>query len=84
MSKDQEMLFDYYLENQPGFVEKYNGKSIILKDFQVVGVYDSDWDAAQFAMEKFPRESYIVQRVSPGIEAYTVIVASNFVLNAIA
>lgn len=83
MYKDQEKLFDYYLENQNGFIEKYNGKSIILKDYEVVGVYDSDWDAAQYAMEKFPVGTFIVQKVTPGLGAYTVFITSNFVLQEI-
>lgn len=78
---NQEMLkqFNYYVEHQAEFIEKYNGKAIVLKDFEVVGVQDNEWEAFDSASKKYEPETFIVQQVSPGPGAYTVVISSNFV-----
>lgn len=72
-------LFHYYIENQKEILKKYNGKVIILKDFEVVGAYDNEWDAYETASEKYKPGTFIIQDVSPGTEAYTVVISSSFV-----
>ena len=72
-------LFRYYIAHQDEFIARYNGKSILLVDFDVKGVFEDDLEAIQFACKEFTPGSFIVQKVSPGVEAYTVSIASNFV-----
>lgn len=79
MNENLHKLFEYYINNQAEFVEKYNSKSIILKDFEVVGVFDNEYEAAKNALEKYPPGTFIVQQVEPGIDSYTVTIGSNFV-----
>lgn len=80
MYEELNKQFQYFIENQDKFVEKYNGRTIVLKNYKVIGVYDDEWDAVEEAQEKFEPGTYIVQRVTPGTEAYTVAISSNFVL----
>ena len=34
--------FDFYLANQDAMVERYDGKVIVIKAREVIGVYDSE------------------------------------------
>ncbi len=65
-------LFDYYLAHQDEFVEKYNGQVVAIKDNKVIGAYD-DYGTAFFETGKTHEpETFLLQRVSPGPEEYTV------------
>ena len=65
-------LFDYYLAQQDDFVEKYNGQVVAIKDNKVIGAY-ADYVTAFFETGKTHEpETFLLQRVSPGPEAYTV------------
>lgn len=73
-------LFEYYLANQNDLVEKYNGKVVVIKDNQVIGAYDSEIAAFVATSKEHQPGSFIIQRVTPGQNAYTVNVASNLVV----
>jgi hypothetical protein len=64
--------FDYYREHHDSFVRLYNGKVIVLKDRVVLGAYDEEIDAINETMKKEPLGTFLVQKVTPGSEAYTV------------
>lgn len=70
--------FDFYLKNQTCFVEKYNGKVIVLKDEQVIGVYDSEIDAVNETSKKYELGTFLVQRCSPGSENTTITFHSRY------
>ncbi len=63
--------FHYYLENQDSFVEEYNGKVIVIKDGEVLGVYDSTIEAVTETEIDHELGTFLVQPVSPGPDAYT-------------
>jgi len=63
--------FRYYTEHQDSFVKKYNGKVIVLKGNEVVGVYDSDIEAYIKAQEQHKLGTFLIQRVSSGANEYT-------------
>jgi len=71
MSESLEKEFDYYIENQDQFVEKYNGKVIVLKDNQVIGVYGSEAEAVKETSKKHEIGTFLVQRCAPGEDNYT-------------
>ena len=71
--------FDYYLKHKEEFLKKYEGKAIVLKDFEVVETNKSEWEAFKKASKKYKQGTFIVQKVLPGTEAYTVVISSNFV-----
>ena len=63
--------FEYYLANQAALVGQYNGMYVVIKDQQVVGVYDSQATAVSQAQQKYALGTFLVQKVEPGTGAYT-------------
>ncbi|MCY3923506.1 MAG: hypothetical protein OXG27_14100 [Chloroflexi bacterium] len=63
--------FEHYLANQDSFVEEYDGKVIVIKDCQVVGVYESELEAINEAKKEHELGTFLVQRVSAGSEGHT-------------
>ena len=64
--------FDYYLANQDALVEQFNGRVIVIKDCVVLGAYGSAIEAVLETQEQHELGTFLVQRVSPGTESYTV------------
>lgn len=75
--------FDFYLKHQEEFVQKYNKKAIAIKDFQVIGVYDTEFEAVQKTSEKHEMGTFIVQYVSQGPGAYTVFISPSVVFESV-
>lgn len=63
--------FDFYLSNQQEFVEKYNGKVIVIKSQELIGVYDSLVEAIDETKKTHKLGTFLVQEVEPGTNAYT-------------
>lgn len=63
--------FEYYLKNQQDFVKKYNGKTIVIKDGQVIGVYPDEGTAVAETSKKHELGTFLVQVCTPGTDAYT-------------
>ncbi len=63
--------FDYFLEHQDDLVEKYDGKVVVIKDCEVLGVYHSHIEAITRTQERHELGTFLVQAVSPGPDAYT-------------
>lgn len=72
MSKVQADLFEFYQKNQDKFVKMYNNQSIVIKGNKVVAVAENEWKAYKEVREKLKSGTYIIQRVTPGPEAFTV------------
>jgi hypothetical protein len=66
----QEQFF-WYLDNQDELVKKYNGKFIVIKDKSVVGSYDTDSEALFESTKQYELGTFIIQKCTPGEEAYT-------------
>ncbi|MDR1722693.1 MAG: DUF5678 domain-containing protein [Tannerella sp.] len=64
-------LFLWYLANQDRLVKRYNGKYVAISGNKVVGSYDSDCKAVAETEKKYPLGTFIVQKCTPGTEAYT-------------
>jgi len=74
--------FHYYLDNQEEFVKQYNGKAIAIKDFEVIGVFDSESMAIEETQKRgYELGTFLVQRVSPGSEAYTVNIYTPYIVS---
>ena len=71
MENQLDKQFKFYLENQDTFVEQYDGKVIVLKNEKVLGAYETELDAVNQTRIHHELGTFIVQRVSPGDEAYT-------------
>lgn len=68
---DMKDLFQYYLNNQDEFVKKYNGKYIVIKDFEVVGAFEKEADAYFDSETKYGLGNFLIQLCTPGDGAYT-------------
>ncbi len=66
-----EKEFKYYLEHQDELVKEYNGKFIVIKDCEVIGVFDSELEAVEKTAEKYELGTFLVQKCEPGTESYT-------------
>ena len=71
MVEKLEKEFKYYLEHQDEFVEKYNGKFIVIQDSEVIGVFDSELEAVKKTSEQYELGTFLVQKCEPGTESYT-------------
>ncbi|MDD4730199.1 MAG: hypothetical protein PHN55_15790 [Dysgonamonadaceae bacterium] len=63
--------FEWYLKNQQDLVNRYNGKILVIKDKEIVGVYDSEDIALFEASKKFGLGNFLIQLCTPGNDAYT-------------
>lgn len=63
--------FDYFLKHHTDLVERYNGRVVVIYDEQVDGDYETELEALNAAKAKHELGTFIVQKVSPGKEAYT-------------
>lgn len=63
--------FEYYLENQDDLVEKYRGKFLVIKDREVIGVYENELEAINKTKEKYELGTFLVQKCEPGSESYS-------------
>lgn len=63
--------FQYYLEHQAEMVEKHNGKYVVIKGAEVIGVYDDQFTAVNETQKKHQLGTFLVQKVAPGKSAYT-------------
>ena len=71
MSNNLRDEFKYYLDNQQELVEKYEGKVLVIKDQQVIGVFDSELQAVEETSKEHALGSFLVQKCEPGEESYT-------------
>jgi len=63
--------FQYYIDHQDELVKMYQGKVIVIKDAEVIGVYDSDIEAITETSKTHELGTFLVQRCEPGPNAYT-------------
>lgn len=56
--------FEFYLSQKHDFLKEYRGKFIVIKDQEVVGVFDAQIDAYQETQKKYPLGTFLIQFVS--------------------
>ena len=71
MMEKLEREFKYYLEHQEELVAKYDGKFIVIKDYNVIGAFDSELEAIEKTAEKHELGTFLVQKCEPGSGSYT-------------
>lgn len=71
MVEKLEKEFKYYLAHQGELVDKYEGKFIVIKDAQVIGVFDSQLEAIEKTLEEHELGTFLVQKCEHGNESYT-------------
>ena len=68
---DLQREFDFYLSHQDELVQKYNGRFLVIRDEQVQGDFGTQMESYNWAIEHFPLGTFLLQKCSPGDEAYT-------------
>jgi hypothetical protein len=71
MAGTLEKEFQYYLDHQDELVTEYNGKVIVIKNQVVIGVYDDETEAIGETRKTQAMGTFLVQRCTPGTDAYT-------------
>ncbi len=66
-----EKEFQYYKAHQKELVDKYEGKFIVIKGEQVIGVYESEIEAYEETKKIEELGTFLIQQVLPGKESYT-------------
>ena len=67
----------YFIAHQDELVRRHRGKVLVLKNQQVVGVYDTMLTAYLEAQKTHPLGTFMLQRCEPGPEAYTVTISTH-------
>lgn len=62
----------YFIAHQKDLVAKYDGKTLVLRENELVGVYDNPLQAYLEAQKQFEPGTFMIQPCAPGPEAYTV------------
>jgi len=75
--------FQYYLDNQKEFVEKFKGKFLVIKDLEIKGAYDSQGDAYENAVKEFELGTFLIQHCIPGSDSYSQTFHSRVIINHI-
>lgn len=66
-----EKEFNFYLKNQAELVKNYNGKFIVIKNDQIIGVYNSHSEAYNESLKKNTIGSFLIQHCLSGSDSYT-------------
>jgi len=62
----------FFITHQKDLVSKYEGKTLVLRGNELVGVYASPLEAYLEAQKQFPPGTFMIQPCAPGPDAYTV------------
>ncbi len=65
-----EKEFEFYLANQDEMVRKYDGKVVVIKNGEILGVYESELDAFTTTSKVHEEGTFMIQRVSEGERDY--------------
>lgn len=63
--------FEWYIANQGELVKQYNGKVLAIKNKTILAAYDSEMDALIETEKTHEPGTFIIQKCTPGDEAYT-------------
>ena len=66
-----EKEFQYFLDHQKELVEQYGGKFIVIKNQQVIGVYNSETEAFTETQKQHELGTFLIQECKSGSEVYT-------------
>lgn len=64
-----EKEFQYYLDHQAELAQEYAGKVIVLKDCEVIGVFEDELEAVEETSKAHPLGTFLVQRCDPDPES---------------
>ena len=56
--------FQFYLANKEKFLEDYEGKFLVIRGEEVIGVFDDKAEAIDKTLENFPLGTFLVQHIT--------------------
>ncbi len=71
MTPTRQKALDYYLSHQDEILAKYNGKYVVIRGNNVIGVYDEERKAIQETQMKHEAGTFLVQFVSSEDTVYS-------------
>lgn len=60
-----EKEYKFYKDNQKKFIEKYNGKILLIVGEKLIGVFDNEEIAYKTATAKYELGVFLIQRCAP-------------------
>lgn len=69
MFKDE---LEFFIANQDDLVQRYNGKVLVIKGQEILGVYETTLDAYLDAQKEHALGTFMIQPCAPGPDAYSV------------
>lgn len=66
-----EKEFQHFLDHQSELVKQYGGKFIVIKNQEVIGVYNSETEAFTETQKQHELGTFLIQECKPGSEVYT-------------
>ena len=79
--EDRSSDFDCFVDNYDDLYKKYGHKYIVIKNKQVLGVYDTVVEAIDITTQKYPLGSFIVQECDGTEDAYTAYISSPWIIS---
>ncbi len=76
---EKEMQF--FKSNQNDLVKKYNGKTLVIQGWTILGVYASALQAYTETQKEHAVGTFMIQPCEPGPDAYTVTIASTQIIS---
>lgn len=73
MFKDE---LEYFVAHQSELVEKYEGKVLVIKGNELLGVYNSALQAYTETQKQHKPGTFMIQPCQPGPQAYTVTITA--------
>jgi hypothetical protein len=72
-----EKELEYFIANQERLVREYEGKTLVLRGEEVVGVHPNTLDAYLDAKKRYEPGTFMIQPCVKGADAYTVTITSH-------
>lgn len=57
--------YKFYQDNQKKFIQKYNGKVLLIVGEKLIGVFDDEESAYKEAINKYELGKFLIQRCAP-------------------
>ena len=68
--------FRFYKQHQQDFARRYNGKVLVIKGHEVIGVYDNELQALRETSKTHEPGTFLIQRCDPDPHSTEVILGS--------
>lgn len=68
--------FQYFIENYDEFFKQFGHKFVVIRNKDILGIYDSEVDAINATSDIYPIGSFIVQECNGNESGYTNYVSS--------